>query len=78
LVLTLKQAEDGDGLVIRLIETQGQAVTATVRLPHLGVKKATRTNLVEKDEAELKATENDITAPVSAFGITTVRLRTKG
>ena len=31
----LKQAEDGDGLVIRLYESAGESAHATVRLPHL-------------------------------------------
>ncbi len=32
----LKQAEDGDGLVIRLYESAGEAAHATITLPHLG------------------------------------------
>jgi alpha-mannosidase len=32
----LKQAEDGDGLVIRLYESSGESAHAVVRLPHLG------------------------------------------
>lgn len=31
----LKQAEDGDGLVVRLYESSGEAARATVRLPYL-------------------------------------------
>ena len=32
----LKQAEDGDGLILRLYESSGEAARARVRLPHLG------------------------------------------
>ena len=38
----LKQAEDGDGLVIRLYESSGEAAQATIHLPHLGRKFAAR------------------------------------
>jgi alpha-mannosidase len=45
-LLTLKRAEDGDGIIVRLIETEGKDVTATLTLPHLTIKKAYQTNLV--------------------------------
>ncbi|GAG20667.1 unnamed protein product, partial [marine sediment metagenome] len=73
-VLTLKQAEGGNGIIIRLIETEGDAVTAAVTLPHLTIKKAYLTNLVEENKEELPFTEHKITAHIEAFGITTVRL----
>jgi hypothetical protein len=73
-LLTLKRAEDGDGLIIRLIETEGQEVTAKVALPHLALKKAWRTNLVEENQAELTYTEHSVTVPIKAFGISTIRI----
>ena len=76
LLLTLKQAEDGDGIIVRLIETEGKDVTATVTLPHLTIKKAYRTNLVEENTARLIYSTHKVTAPVKAFGITTIRLQT--
>ena len=76
LLLTLKHAEDGRGIIIRLIETEGKEVTATVTLPHLTIDKAYRTNVVEENMEELTFTEQKITAPVKAFGITTIRLQT--
>jgi alpha-mannosidase len=75
-LLTLKQAEDGDGLIVRLIETDGQKVTAKVTQPHLTIKKAWRTNLVEENQVELTYTEHSVTVPVNAFGISTVRVET--
>ncbi|MBN1342324.1 MAG: hypothetical protein JXQ73_06570 [Phycisphaerae bacterium] len=75
LVLALKRAEDGEGLILRLIETEGKPVTAKVALPHLSIRKASRTNLVERDESELSATDHEVAVPVPAFGIATVRLR---
>jgi len=33
----LGEAEDGDGIIVRLIETEGEEVAATVTLPHLTI-----------------------------------------
>jgi alpha-mannosidase len=75
-LLTLKQAEDGDGIIVRLIETEGKEVAATVTLPHLTVKKAYLTNLVEENKGEATFTPHSIEAHLKAFGITTIRIRT--
>jgi len=52
-LLTLKRAENGDGIIVRLIETEGQAVTVSLTLPLLTVEKALRTNLAEENEDEV-------------------------
>jgi alpha-mannosidase len=75
LVLALKRAEDGDGIILRLIETEGEAATATVTLPHLTIREAHRTNVVEENQEALDAGSHKIKAPVKAFGIATVRLQ---
>ena len=76
-LLTLKKAEDGDGIITRIIETEGKEITATLTVPHLTIKKACRTNLVEENIKELAFTEHSVAFPIRAFGITTIRLRTK-
>jgi alpha-mannosidase len=75
-LLTLKRAEDGDGIIVRLIETKGKDATATLTIPHLTIKQAYRTNLVEENKGKATFTEHTITAPIKAFGITTIRFRT--
>jgi alpha-mannosidase len=74
-LLTLKRAEDGDGIILRLIETEGKEATVTVTLPHIEIEKALRTNLVEENEGPLRGTAHTVTAPVKAFGITTIRIK---
>ena len=77
LVLTLKQAEDEDGLIIRLIETGGQEVNARVTLPGLSIQGVRVTNLVEENIGETAFTEHEIAVPIRAFGISTVRVQTQ-
>jgi len=75
-LLILKQAEDGDGIIVRLIETQGKDVTATLTIPHLTIKQAYRTNLVEENKEKATFTEHTITTLIKAFEITTIRFQT--
>jgi len=76
LLLALKQAEDGDGVIVRLVETEGQQAEPTLTLPHLTVRQAYRTNLAEENQEKLPSSPHGVTAPVKAFGITTIRLQT--
>jgi len=75
LVVTIKRAEDGQGVIVRLIETDGKQGTATLTLPALAVEKAWQTNIVEENQAELEHTDHSVTMPVRSFGISTVRLQ---
>jgi hypothetical protein len=76
LLTALKQAEDGNGIIIRLIETQGKKTTASVTLPHIEVAKAIITNLVEENEGQAVFTKNEIQVELEAFGISTIRIET--
>jgi len=75
LLTTVKRAEDGQGLIVRLIETDGLAPTATLTLPAVTVEKAWLTNPVEENQSVLTCTEHSVTVPARPFGITTVRLQ---
>jgi len=74
-LVTIKRAEDGHGLIVRLIETEGIETMVTLALPHLAVEKAWRTNLVEENLSELACAEHSVTTPVGAFALTTLRLQ---
>jgi len=75
-LLTLKRAENGDGIIVRLIETEGKDVTTTLSIPHLTIKQAYRTNLVEENKEKATFTEHTITTHIKAYGITTFRIQT--
>jgi hypothetical protein len=75
-VLTLKRAEDGVGLIVRLAETAGHATTATLTCPRLKISRARLTNLVEQNQAELAHTGQQVTASLKPFGMTTLRIET--
>jgi alpha-mannosidase len=74
-LVTIKRAEDGQGIIMRLIETDGRPGTATLTMPASAVGKAWQTNLVEENQAGLECTDHSVTVPVRAFGISTVRLQ---
>lgn len=74
-LLTLKKAEDGKGIIARLIETQGKDTEATVEFPFINIGKAYQTNLVEENERLLAAIEkHTVRVSVKAYGITTIRI----
>ncbi len=75
-LLTLKAAEDGDGLVVRLAERAGVERTVAVTLPMLRIDRAARANLVEEDQAVLDHDGHTVRVPLRAYGIATVRVRT--
>jgi alpha-mannosidase len=75
MLVTLKQAEDGHGVILRLIETDGKQGAATLTMPMVAIDKAWQTNLVEEDQAGLESTDHSVRVPVRPFGISTVRLQ---
>jgi hypothetical protein len=74
MLLTYKLAEDGRGYIVRLVETEGEAVEASVTLPGLAIVRAYETNLVEEDQGLLTHTRDSVRVPLKAFGIATVRV----
>jgi hypothetical protein len=75
LLLGAKQAEAGEGLVLRLWEVSGQPATAHVRLRHWPARKAVACNLVEEPQGPLELTDNVISVPIRGSGLATVMVR---
>ncbi len=69
----LKQADDGNGLILRLYEAHGRPTTCTVRLA-MPVRAARTCSLLEEDEAELQVTDGHVPFRLGRFEIVTVRL----
>ena len=61
-------------LIIRLVETEGVATKAPVRLPFIDVARAGVSNVVEENQTILRSGADATTAPIGAWGITTIRV----
>jgi alpha-mannosidase len=70
---TIKQAEDGAGVIVRLYESQRRrgSVTLTAAFP---VAEAWRTNLLEENETPLEVAGRGVSLAIKPFEIVTVRL----
>ncbi len=70
---TVKQAEDGQGVIVRLYESQRRRgnLTLTTGFP---LACAWRTNLLEENQEELHCTGDCLTVPIKPYQILTLRL----
>lgn len=76
-LMTIKRAEDGQGLIVRLIETDGHPTDATLTVPSLTIEKAWSTDLVEENQEELTSGGQSVKVPIKPFGIATLRLQVR-
>ncbi len=75
LVTTLKIAEDNEGFIIRLTETEGIETDVTVTLPFVNIGKVFQTNLVEHNERQIPFSNQKINVSIKPFGIATIRIQ---
>jgi len=71
---TVKQAESGEGTVLRLYECQNARTKVTMDLPQ-GVTKAYSTNLLEEVEEELTVENGKVTFTILPYEIKTILVR---
>lgn len=76
--VVMKAAEDGDGTIIRLLETAGRDGNATLDLPVLNVSEAFLCNGVEEILQPLEVSGSSVTVPYRGNRYVTIRLRAKG
>lgn len=74
MLMTIKQSEDAQGIIVRLMETDGKDTEATVTLPFADIARAFLTNPVEETQSTLYTLNNTVTVPIKANGMTTIRL----
>jgi alpha-mannosidase len=75
LIQSVKKAESGDGLVIRLREVSGKQTTAVVTIPSFKSSEAWSCNLMEDPQKKLRITNGRIQISVPANGLTTILVR---
>ena len=70
---TIKRAEDGNGLIVRLYESQRQRgeVTLTTSFP---IARAEQVNLIEEKQADLTPESNRVSLFITPYQIVTLRL----
>lgn len=70
----LKPAQDGDGLILRVYESESRRGNAGITV-HLPVTRVTECNLMEEDETELPVENGRFSFAVKPFEVRTFRLR---
>ena len=75
-LLTWKPAEDGDGTILRLQETAGQASQFGIHSKFLRFQRAWLCDLLEDNQSEVKLESEDLSISIKPFQVLTLRVRT--
>lgn len=70
---TVKKAENGKGIIVRMYDAYNRRRNVTVNLPE-GAKEVYLTNLMEEKIKQLKITNGKVTVPVNNFEIVTLNI----
>ncbi|MFT3890880.1 MAG: glycoside hydrolase family 38 C-terminal domain-containing protein [Anaerolineales bacterium] len=73
---TVKQAEDGNGIIVRLYESQRKRGQVKVR-GGAEIESAWETNLLEEDQSQLQIESGDVILNLRPYQIMTLRLKMK-
>jgi alpha-mannosidase len=76
IIETIKRAEDGNGIIVRLYESQRKRGQVGVKVGG-GVESAWETNLLEENQSELQVESNQVILNMRPYQIVTLRLRIK-
>jgi alpha-mannosidase len=76
-LLTWKRAEDGDGTILRLQESAGNASDVRISSKFLSFEHSWLCNALEDNQSELKQAGAALTLPIRPFQVLTIRVRTK-
>ena len=75
-LLTWKQAEDGDGSILRLQDASGEASQFSITSKYLNIAQAWSCNLLEENQSQLRTTSDGVSVSIKPFQVITLRLRT--
>ena len=76
IIETIKQAEDGDGIIVRLYESQRKRGRVKVKMGG-EIESAWETNLLEENQSQLQIASNEVILNVRPYQIMTLRLKMK-
>ena len=71
---TVKRAEDGDGVILRVIEEQNKRTNAVLTLGHT-VKSAEDCDLMENKTGDVTVEGNTVSFTIHPYEIKTIRVR---
>ncbi|MBN2186047.1 MAG: hypothetical protein JW732_01185 [Dehalococcoidia bacterium] len=74
ILLALKKADDSNEVILRFFETKGEETTAEIEL-FRNIERATVSDLLEREEYELKPNRNRLTMKVKPFEIVTLKIK---
>jgi alpha-mannosidase len=74
IIETVKRAEDGDGIIVRLYESQRKRGPVEVRCA-FPVREAWETNLLEENQSPLPVDGNHVRFTLRPYQIMTIRLK---
>jgi hypothetical protein len=74
---TWKTADNGDGSILRLVETAGKAGTARIGSAFLRITRAWRCSLLEDNQQPMETNDGVLTLSYRPYEVITLRLRTE-
>jgi hypothetical protein len=77
IVSALKAAEDGQGLVVRVLETSGKATQGKLSFPFFPVASAQEANAVEAPGKQLEADAHSVRFQIRPLQVLTIRVQTR-
>jgi len=77
-IIDWKIAEDGQGTIVRLLESGGHSTTAKLSFPLFTINQAWQTNAAEENESQVNIENHSLTVTLKPHGIVTLRLVREG
>lgn len=74
IIETVKKAEDGDGVIVRMYECFNQRTAVTLKTG-FEFKSVTLCDMLENDKTEIKTKDNEISLELKPFEIVTVKIK---